>query len=131
MLISASSQSGAQGVLRVGLLLGADSSLPAALGSLQTQDPPGGPSAQGGPQTAPSHLHPELPAPGVQRLCPLKSVVQPFGVRLLQHESILYYYYYFATKAFRRKKLLFPLTFLPDQSLSTATWFILYHKREL
>lgn len=63
--------SGAPGILSVCLLLGDDASLPAALGSLQTQDLSAGPSPQGGSQTGPSHLHQELPAPGLQRLHPL------------------------------------------------------------
>ena len=65
---------GAQGFLRVTLLLGTDSSLPAAFGTLQTQDFPAGSGTQGGPKAWSAHIHQKLPAAGMQRLCPLKAL---------------------------------------------------------
>lgn len=75
MSIRAFIHPGAQRVLPVDLLSGDDSSLPAALGTVQAQDLPGRPRTQGGPQTGPAHLHQGLPAAGVQRLHPLRRVL--------------------------------------------------------
>lgn len=65
---------GSQGVLRVTLLFDNESALPAALGAAHAEELPGQSSAKGGSRTRPAHIHQELPASRLQRLCTLREL---------------------------------------------------------